>query len=296
MFILFIFFLTLSINGFCFEQKLPNNGHLNIGVYRPSLNYYVDLADIEISLKYWVREVTKDLPIQTTETFFFENYQDLSAAFSRGEIDLFIAPPLAVVMYFDKELLAEGFYNKRKHNDGDALLLLVRTEIIDNLNQVIGKKLILPAKDKLAEFFLETITLDTLQKDFVDVFSKIETATKMNRIILSLFFGDSDVALVYKSSYELMVEMNPQINSRIKILKSFPVLSKNMGFIRKNYSHRKWIIKNIRNLSVHPRGQQIMNVLRCSAVGIISNKAIEPFEQFYQNYLTLKNQWLMNKP
>jgi len=296
MFILFIFFLTFSSNGFCIEQKQPDNIHFNIGVYRPSLNYYVDLADIEISLKFWLQEVTKELAIPTAETFFFENYHDLSAAFFRGEIDLLIAQPLAVVMYFDKEFLAEGFYSKREENEEEALLLLVRSESIANLGQMAGKRLILPANDKLAEFFLETTTLNASQKSFVNLFSKIETATKMNRMILSLFFGRSDVALVYKSSYELMVEMNPQINSRIKILKSFPVLSKNMGFLRKNYLKRTRIVENIRKFSIHPRGRQIMNVFHCSAVGIVSaKKALAPFEQFYQSYLALKNQWLINK-
>ncbi len=289
--------LTFSVNCYCGEQR-PDSfiDHLYIGVYRPSLNFYVDLTDIEISLRYWLREVAGDMGIKRTETYFFENYDDLSRAFSRGEIDLFIAPPLAVVMHFDKDLLAEGFYSKREKNKQEALLLLVRSEMIDNLGQMTGKRLVLPANDKLAEFFLETITLNTSQKPFVDVFSNIETITKMNRIILSLFFGHADIALVYKSSYELMVEMNPQINSRIKILKSFPVLSKNMGFIRKNYLKRTQITENIRNFSIHPRGRQIMNVFQCPDVGIVStDAALAPFEQFYQSYLALKNQWLIKK-
>ncbi len=294
---LVVLFLLLSFNAdcVCADQKAQNDEHLNIGIYRPSLSNYVDLADIEISLKYWLREVTHDLAIQTTETYFFENYQDLSESFSKGDIDVFVAPPLAVVMYFDKELLAEGFYNKGNSHEGDALLLLARSKVIEDLGHLAGKKLILPANDKLAEFFLETVTLETSRKALADIFPTIVTAKKMNRIILSLFFGHSDVAVVYKSSYEVMVEMNAQINSRIKILKSFPVLSKNIGFIRKNLFNRTQIIENIRNFSIHPRGRQIMNVFQCSAVGIVSTKALVPFEHFYQNYLALKNQWLINK-
>lgn len=291
------FFLLLVWNGSSYSSELkpPSNGRLNIGVYRPSLNNYVDLTDIEVSFNYWLKEVTRDLSLQSTETYFFDKYQDLSNAFSRGDIDLFIAPPLAIVMYFNKELIGEGFYSQGENGEGDALLLLARSKVVDSLDQMAGKKLVLPANDKLAEFFMETIAFETTNKPYNKVFSRIETASKMNRIVLSLFFGHADVAIVYKSSYDVMVEMNSQIQSRIKILKSYPVLSKNMTFMRKNYPNRRWILAKIQDFADHPRGKQILNMFQCPSVRIATVEVLEPFELFYQNYLSLKNLKLIDK-
>ncbi len=290
--LIFISQFAVILLGFCSncfgsELKIPHHTGLNVGVYRPSLNSFVDLKDMEISFNYWLKEVTRDLGLETTETRFYEKYQDLSAAFERGDVDMFIVPPLAVVMYFNKELIAEGFYGKGENNKGDALLLLVRAENVGSISDMIGKKLMLPKYDKLAEIFLEMTTLETYQKNYNQVFSKIETATKANRIILSLFFGASDVALIYKSSFDVMVEMNAQIKSRIKIIKSFPVLSKNMAFMHKDYPNRRYIIDHLKEFTNHPRGQQIMDIYQTAKIGVSTVNMLEPFDQFYQQYLSL---------
>ncbi len=283
------FFVLLGSCLNCYGIELKHHKtRLNIGVYRPALNGYVDLKDIEISFNYWLQEVTRDLALETTEAHFYDKYQDLSAAFARRDIDMFIAPPLAIVMHFNKELIAEGFYSKSEQNEGDALLLLARTENVGNINNMAGKRLMLPEHDELAEVFLEMVALETYNKGYQEVFSQIETAPKMNAIILSLFFGASDVALVYRSSYDVMVEMNSQINSRIKILKSYPVLSKNITFMHKDYPNREWVINQVKGLANHPRGQQILNLYRTAKVGISTAEVLVPFEQLYQQYLSLK--------
>lgn len=282
-------FVLLSFFSNCFGSELKNSRHarFNIGVYRPFLYNDVDLKDIEISLNYWTQEVTRDLALETTETRFYEKYQDLSAAFERGDIDMFIAPPLAIVMYFNRELIAEGFYSKSEQEGGDALLLLAREENVDSVSNMVGKKLMLPKHDKLAEIFLEITIFETYRKNFRQVFSKIETATKANSMVLSLFFGTSDIALVYKSSFDVMAEMNAQIKSRIKIIKSYPVLSKNMSFMHKDYPNRKQIIDHINSFAEHPRGQQILNLYKTTKVGVSTADMLEPFEQLYQRYLSL---------
>ena len=284
----FFVFLGFCLNCYGAEIKVPYDARLNIGVYRPSLSNYVDLKDIEVSLNYWLQEITSDLPLESIETHFYNKYQDLNAAFVRRDIDMFIAPPLAIVIHFNKELIAEGFYSQSDQNKGDALLLLAHAENVDSINDMVGKTLMLPEHDKLAEIFLEMIALKTYSKGYQQVFSKIETVPKMNRIVLSLFFGASDVALVYKSSYDVMVEMNSQIKSRIKILKSYPVLSKNMTFMHKDYPHRKWLIDRIKGLSDHPRGQQILNIYQTSKIGISTVDTLDPFEHLYRQYLSLK--------
>lgn len=282
-----VILLGFCPNSFGSELKTSHHSGLNVGVYRPALNSYVDLKDIEISFNYWLQEVTRDLGLETTETHFYEKYQDLSSAFERRDVDMFIVPPLAVVMHFNKELIAEGFYSKNEKSRGDALLLLVRAENVGSITDMNGKKLILPKYDKLAEMFLEMTILGTYQKSYKQVFSKIEMGTKANRIILNLFFGASDVALIYKSSFDVMAEMNAQIRSRIKIIKSYPVLSKNMAFMHKDYPNRKYIIDHLKEFAKHPRGQQIMNIYHTEKIGISTVSMLDPFEQIYQQYLSL---------
>lgn len=283
----FFVFLGSCLNCYGTELNI-SSARLNIGVYRPSLSNYVDLKDIEVSLNYWLQELTGDIPLESIETQFYNKYQDLNTAFERRDIDMFIAPPLAIVIHFNKELIAEGFYSQGEQNEGDALLLLAHAENVDSISDLVGKTLMLPEHDKLAEIFLEMAALKTYNKGYRQVFSKIETAPKMNRIILSLFFGTSDVALVYKSSYDVMVEMNSQIKSKIKILASYPVLSKNMTFMHKDYPHRKCLIDRVKGLANHPRGQQILNIYQTAKIGISTVDTLDPFEQLYQQYLSLK--------
>lgn len=283
-------FILLGFFSNCFGSELKKTGsaRFNIGVYRPFLYNDVDLKDIEISLNYWMQEVSGDLVLKTTKTQFYEKYQDLSTAFERGNIDMFIAPPLAIAMYFNRGLMAEGFYGKGEHGGGDALLLLARTENVNAISNMMGKKLMLPEHDKLAEIFLEITTFKTYDKSYKQVFSKIETALKAKSIVLSLFFGTTDFALTYKSSFDVMAEMNTQIKSRIKIIKSYPVLSKNMAFMHKDYPHRKLIVDHFKSFAEHPRGQQILNLYQTTEVGSSTVDMLDPFDEIYQQYLSLK--------
>jgi hypothetical protein len=58
--------------------------------------------------------------------------------------------------------------------------------------------------------------------------------------------------------------------------------------MHKDYPHREWLIDRVKSLVDHPRGQQILNIYRAEKIGISSVDTLEPFEQLYQQYLSMK--------
>lgn len=262
--------------------------HLNMGLYYPALNDFIDRKDIAISLQFWLQELTKANGIDVSVVHLYDNILEMRDDFTARKIDLFVSPPLAIVKYFDLSLLADGFYGIREDGKQNSLLLLANSEQVADIQDIIGKRLEIPFGNELAEVFLETITLKTFKKKYQQLFSEISKQRKMNRMILDLFFKRTDVALVYESSYDVMVELNPQIKSRIKILRSYPLRSKNFSYFHRDYPFRKSLVKQAVLLGSYPRGRQILDIYQTAEIGICQTQELNVFIKLYRQYLNLQ--------
>ena len=155
---------AFSANDVLKEQRL------SMGFYGPSINDYVAQKDIEITLKFWIHELTEGTGIEVTGIELYDNIQDLQAAFENREIDMFAAPPLEIVKHFKRENLADGFFGIRERGELNSLLLLARSDKITTLQDVKDKRLIIPRDDALAIVFLETLMLKKFRKSYINLF------------------------------------------------------------------------------------------------------------------------------
>jgi hypothetical protein len=285
-----LFYCCFAVSLSATEQPRPESkiSKLIMGLYYPSINDMVDRKDIEISLRFWLQELTKKKGLDVSDVRLYDSIYALRDDFSKQEIDLFVAPPLAIVKHFDMQLLATGFYSIRENGKKNALLLLARSEQISELQQIRGKRLVIPYGDELAEVFLETITLKAFKENYQQLFSEINHSRKMKRMILDLFFDRADVALVYQSAYEVMLELNPQISNRIKVLQRYPIQGKNFSFFHRDYPLKDWMVNEAVLLSTYPRGRQILDIYQTAEIGICTKDSLTTFANLYQQYLDLK--------
>ena len=93
--------------------------------------------------------------------------------------------------------------------------------------------------DELAEVFVDTLVLKDQHKSFKKMDMTLQFQKKTDRIVLDVYFDKADIGVAYKSAYDLMSEMNPDIKNKVKILEKYPIKARNFSFFRHDYPYIK---------------------------------------------------------
>ncbi|MGR9116564.1 MAG: PhnD/SsuA/transferrin family substrate-binding protein [Gammaproteobacteria bacterium] len=281
----FLFWLMMVC---CYPLGAEPGLRLNMGFYYPAINDTADRTDIEVTLTFWTQEITEETDISESNARLYDTIDSMRDAFEGGEIDMIIAPPLAIARYFKREELADGFVGVREGGENNSLLLLANKASVKSLTNLRGKRLIMPENDELAEVFLDTLMLKTYRQGYKKVFSVIQPKRKINRIVLDLFFNKADAAMVYAGAFEVMAELNPQIKTRLKVLASYPVRAKNFSYFNRNYPLRELLTKKAMSYGEFPRAKQLLAVYKTPELDYCRVDDLRMFDLLYQEYTQLK--------
>lgn len=277
------------------DEILPKEGRLNMGFYASSISEQANRADIEVSLNFWAKDLLiveakkQNIDITSSSATLFNRIEELEQAFDRGELDMIVAPPLLIARYFKREKLGNGWMGVLADKKSDYLLLIARTDKnINSAKDLRGKRLTMQENDELADLFLDTEVLKALKKDYKDIGLTLQYQKKPNRIILDVFFDKADSAVIYKSTYDITTELNPDIKNKIKILAEYPVKSKNFSYFRFDYPFLKELNAASVNFNKSVRAQQILEVFKTPEIDYCKVEALDDFDKFYKDYLYLK--------
>lgn len=277
------------------EEPYQKEIRLNMGFFAGSITEQANRADVEVSLNFWAKDLfateakRNSFAVTSSKAILFDRIEDLKNAFDQGELDLIVAPPLLLARYFDRDELGDGFVGVLEGKKPDKLLLIARIDKnINRINDLRGKRLVINDDDELAEVFIDTLVLTELKRSYKDIGLSIQYQNKSNRSVLDVFFDKADAAIVYGSSYEVMVELNPSIKNAIKILAEYPMKSKNFSYFRHDYPLISELSAVAMSFNDGSRGKQILEVFRTQEVDYCKVSELDVFDKYYKDYLNLK--------
>lgn len=270
------------------EEITSSDPVMRLGIYYPPISDNVSRADVVVSFSLWVQEQAKSVGVKAADVMLFDSIEEMSQAFDTGIINIISAPPLSIALHFNRENLADGFYGIRAPGKLNSVLLLARTDKnINSIKDLRGKRLIIPEHHELAEIFLDTLTLKNYHIPYKKLFSSIDILKKDKRIVLDLFFDKADVALVNEGAFELMKELNPQLNEKIKIIASYPTKSKSYAYVNKNYPFRQKIIDNYLSMTMSVRGRQFLSLYQQDLLEACRVKELDAYDELVQEHQKL---------
>ena len=240
-----------------------------MGAYYPSIANLVTRADFHVAINLWLQEFSAPLQLSPAHAVLFDDIDSLHEAFVAGELDFIMAPPLLLAKHIERELLADGFVGTAADGTEYGMLLLARKDAgIESIAQMRGSVLMLPKGDVLAETFLDTLSLKTYRQHFKNVFKHISRKERQSAVVLALFSEQADVGLSNAEIFNLMVELNPQLRERLRVLRKFPTKSPNYGYFHRDYptNVRQSITDKVKELNQKPRPQQVLQELRMASL------------------------------
>lgn len=271
------------------DDEKPAIPRFVMGVFLPGINDEVNLSDIRVAMDYWVQQVSQDVNVADSHTEFFDDINEMSQSFTNKNLDMIVAPPLSIARHFNLEELGDGFVGVRNDGQLNSLILLVKNDpAINSLAELKGKRLTMPEHDELSEVYIDTQTRKLNQLGYQQFFGNVAYQPKNNRLILDLFFGKADAALVYLRAYDLMVELNPQVKTSTKILLSYPVRSKSYSFFSRNFDNTAVILRNLTKFTESARGHQILEIFKTEQIVSAKVQELAPIKAIYQEYIRLK--------
>ncbi|MEO8592052.1 MAG: PhnD/SsuA/transferrin family substrate-binding protein [Candidatus Solibacter sp.] len=227
----------------------------------------INMNDARAAMQIWIKRMAQDLNVVVEfSPKVFDTTEELLRRTRSGQFD---CVALNVVEYRQiadlldpSQILCEG----NAAGPEQYLLLAKRDSGIQNLGDLRGRKLCILKGRKMcvADAWLSTI-LDEGHFGQSDLFFGPMTAeTKASRVVLPLFFGQTDACLTSKRSFDTMCELNPQVAKNLTVIASSPAMVVAFYIFRKNYHgmSRESFAKFYSDLPVTAAGRQIATLFQ----------------------------------
>lgn len=265
---------------------------LNMGVLLTDYGEY-SRSDLEISLRFWVEEVSRDYGVPSN-SHFYTDADLMQRDFAAGRIDMITLSAVAAVRHFPIEELSAGITATAEQPD--HLLLVVRKGTgIAKLGDLAGKRMVVIRNDPTSLLYLETLSLRAFGERGEGALAAVNEEKRPSLVINQLFFGRAEVALVYRNSLTTAIDLNPQVGERLQVLDEYtlPLRCRNLSYLSKRLEEadRDRIIQASLRVMNHPRGRQILQLFNAERVSVATPEDLLPVRRLLQENLSLRTRY-----
>jgi hypothetical protein len=184
--------------------------------------YGVNQGDAAVAVNLWAREIASSLGLNLAQKNCFMPSEELLSAIRARSMDvacLTLDEFRRVEQFVDSDrILCEG---------GTEMLLVVsQSSGITGISGLKGRRLIIHDNPHtaLADAWLTVLLGAQRLGAPAAVLSRIDRSIRAPQAVLPVFFGQADACIASRRTIETMIELNPQLASKIKILESSPKL------------------------------------------------------------------------
>ena len=282
--------LTLALFGLGLTIARAEVPPIAIGIYMPVLRD-VPRKDAEVSLRFWVEELAQSIGLSYKPIRFYDDLAEMKRDMDTGVLNFIVASSMGIVEHFSPDQLSDGFSGYKNTHD-NLLLIGRRAANIHTFADLAGKRFSLLDQDELSDIYLQTLLMKTWRKPDESRFATIVREKRSGNLVHRLFFDQADAALVYRTSYEAALALNPQIEQRLQILESYsfkgrsPYIS--LFSSKLAPEHREAITAGAMKLNTSARGHQVLEIYKSDTMVVSKVQDLEPFRELLATYRVLK--------
>ena len=291
--LLTILLLNINLNANTNEKKYEFSstfGFLQTGTI---LNRF---KDARVAIKVWLEDVAAsyggDLSLK-----FYDSNNTLYKDFLDNRVDMIV---LSLPYYFaNREKIdnnAMDFWSIAMSKDRyiKYYLISLKDSKVNSFNDIKGKSISITSNDTVGNIWIDKKSLKTFKTSYKNIFSEIHPVLKESTALLNVFFKKRDLAIITKKTWDTMVELNPSIKNKIKIIdetkeKHLPFI----GFFSKYADKRS--IDAFFELSINLRdlkgSSQVIDLLKFESIFKVKEESLIELENYYKEYYILKKKY-----
>lgn len=230
----------------------------------------VNRNDAEASFKAFLATVGRQRGYDVrSEVRIFEDTPSFEAAINRKEIHLAIIDSWQYVSMDIQKVMDPYFVSMAKDDVGRDYMVLTRQGSgLNTLQDLRGKEIarLEMGSATMGQPWLETLLMMNGFGALERYFGRIEVVGKPSSAVLPVFFGNKHACLVDKLGLDIMVELNPQLGSKLQAIASSELYADNVLCLSKDgwtsETHKQDTIRALAELHLEPAGQQILTLFK----------------------------------
>ncbi len=287
-----LFFLLFSFSFIVFAQTNEDKTTEKLKPYRFifSVNLFQNISteDVLASSKILANQIAKKRNIKGEVDIIVYNTEKELIEATKTEFDFILISPVDLLTLKKYGNIKPTLVNMTQGLYGNIYYLITnKTDNINSLKDLSKENIKLLARSNGQVPFL---WLDKLLRDYKlppkeKFFRTISFDHKPTNVLLPVFFNKITSAIITKTSYELLCELNPQISKQIKILEvSDPLLFGVICFDprNKNTEREKLLLDILLSLQNDKNGKQLFELFNVDKLILYKDEYWQSFIKLYR--------------
>ena len=291
-FLLFIVLglLTCTVYAETGDAKASGERMTLIVGFSSKVFYDVAINDAKAATKVWMDVLIKKQNLfEKSDTIVYPDLSSIEKAVRAKTVDVMTLLPQEYLEIRKRVSLEPVFVADHGKDFYHQFLLIVRADRgINQLTDLKNKKLALETSQNgtIPIVWLETLIMKEGYTTLKAFFSNVKDAQKTSQALLPVFFRQTDAAIVSRSSFDVMVELNPQLGKELKVIATSPKLLAGIVCIRKDlYKTNKDAVNiALESLQSDPQGKQILTLFRINRLVPFNPSHLETIEALLKEH------------
>lgn len=289
-------FIMIFCTAFIFSQNIFADSKLTKVGYLSEIYADLKYKNSKSALRIWIEDITKDAGINV-QLITYESYDKLVSDYVNGKLQILAVNPYH---YLEKEKKINNQTNiiwdlqRSKDEKFQKLYVVVnKNSKIEKISDLKNKKIIIKKNNYMARVFLETLYFKSEKNSSKAFMSKIDTLEK-GTVLLKTFFGKHDACIVDSYEYEVMLELNPALSQKLKILKSSEnMLNNHMILFSKNNNEETMKIyrKTLDKFLTDVRKNDLFDLIKTNKISLLKVDELEKLRNLYLLNKKLKKKY-----
>lgn len=253
----------------------------------------VNENDAKAAVKIWGQTVTRAQNIPTEpQPIIYESVTTLHQSLASKEVDA-IGMSVEEYAHLKPEIRFDPIFVP--HAAGKAteqyLLLAHRDGNVSSLADLAGRSLRFQTniRSTLAPRWLDILLRQQGHPTASHFAGKLVFEPKLTKVVLPVFFRQSDACVVTRSGFESMSELSPQVAKQLNVIASSAELVPVVFVFRAEYSpsFRERLIRGMSQLKETPGGQQLLTIFQSDDLELKPGTFLAPSLELLDLYARL---------
>ncbi len=266
-------------------------------IYTPQLQK-VSQTDTRIAIESILYKIADEANFEHVKIEYSDQLSYVISQYTQGHYEALHMNSLALMdmfPYLKTETAQYWNFSKVKGKRMRTFYILVRNDSdIDSLTSLQNRSVALTHLDSMQALFLDHMMLKVNHRSYENFCGNIIFNAKDATSILNLFFHKVDMAVVTQHSYNTAVELNPQLQKKLKILYRSEAIypAPSITLVGNKNSYFQQIFKQFsQDLVSNTFGRQLMMIYQSVDDINLTEEELERLYKHYQDYIKLKHRY-----
>lgn len=289
-----LFLMITLLNIYCYSNESSLDKKITLGISLKS-GLLTKFKDANVAITTWVSQAGRMHDVDV-KVILYDEDNNIYNDYVNKKLDIAIVD---VPFYFrNKKDLDKNSINLWGLCIDDEKFsqyyLIGSSSNLKGFSDLKSKTLALKERDSLAEIWLEKNSFLQNKKTSKNVLKDLKVEKDDRRVIFDVYFDKADYGIVSKKAWEVIVNFNPSIEKKVKILEtSQNIFMQNMGLYSK-YSDeavRKLFFERSKNLDKLDVSKKIIEILKFNYIYKIDDSFLVDLEKYFNEYLELEKRY-----